>query len=1088
MSGALRMFELPRRGLDDQAPPRLSIVLFLPLIIGCFSFSIASGQAPSETSNSGPGVAVADDAIERFFESEVRPLLSKACLDCHGLRKSESGLRLDSLSGLRAGGDSGAVINEASPEHSLLLQAVSYEGEIRMPPEGRLQDQEIAVLRKWVQLGAPWPSSEPATAAMSGLRAGAITDRERQHWAYQPIRKSSAPQIDAPPEIETTNAIENWANTDIDRFIVAELSARGLRPAADADKPTWLRRIAFDLTGLPPSLDDIEAFASDESSDAHHRVIDRLLASPEYGRRWGKHWLDLVRYADTAGDGADYPVPEAYRYRNYVIDAFNQDLPFDQFVSEQIAGDILARRAATASLGSSQRFAEQVTATGYIAITKRFGYNINNEFQHLDIADTLDNLGQVFLGLSIGCARCHDHKYDAITAEDYYALYGIFSSSQYSFPGGEEYKRPHNLVALVPPAEVGSIEERIAQELHQIDQQIAEIEGGRRSILDRTTRGFSRDPGWELQTPGKSGGLPWFTAGPNTILPEAQSPFNHVEPSGSQGVRIAHGQPTDGIRQEFAEVTLAQAPAFYFNLDFRNVEAVEGDGSYRFYLGNGAIRSLGLEFSINSKHFSARDGDQFRIIRDLQPGHWYNLQIEIDLAKKTYSGRIGTPGDVVRFENLAAAPAWDGVLNTFVSDGFGQVQAPSPPRDIDNVVGDTVALQPLPELPSQSGLASETDALRGRLKDELADLAAQAERLAKSRDEISARWRYPTAYGVSEGTPADARIQRRGEPDRLGDSVPRRFLDVLGGDRLPAEVGGSGREELSEWLTRPSNPLTARVLVNRVWHHLFGQGLVSTPNDFGVRGTPPTHPELLDFLAAEFMADGWSIKRLQRRILSSRVYRLSSTPGPELVAADPENRLLGHHRRRPLDAESIRDAMLAVSGQLNHATGGPHPFPDVKSWGFSIHYPFHAIYDSDHRSVFLMIQRARRHPFLALFDAADPNISTPTHQPTITPTQGLYLMNAPFVHAQATALENRLSENAMGTGSAEPSTPAMIIRQAYRIALGRWPSDEEMVETQAFLEESARWLSSAGDPHPTRSANRALCRVLLTSNHFLYID
>lgn len=1080
------MPELPHHGFDELAPPRLTLIL--SLIIGSFCFSTSSGQTPAELPDSGSDSAVIDDSIERFFESEVRPLLSKACLDCHGPRKSESGLRLDSSSGLRKGGDSGSVIDEAAPEHSLLLQAVSHENEIRMPPDERLKDPEIAVLRKWVQLGAPWPAGEPTTAAMSGLRAGAITDHERQHWAYQPIRKSPVPQVDSTPQIGASDEMGDWAITDIDHFILAELTARGLRPAADADRPTWLRRLAFDLTGLPPTLEDTEEFVSDASPNAYNRVIDRLLASPEYGRRWGKHWLDLVRYADTAGDGADYPAPEAYRYRNYVIDAFNQDMPFHQFVSEQIAGDILAHRDAATSPHSPQRFAEQVTATGYIAITKRFGYNINNEFQHLDIADTLDNLGQAFLGLSIGCARCHDHKYDAITAEDYYALYGIFSSTQYSFPGGEEHKRPHNLVALVPPAEVAAIDERIAQEIRQIDGQIGKIESRRQSILDRATRGVSRDPGWELQTQGKPGGSPWFTAGPNTILADAQSPFSHVEPAGSQGIRIAHGKPTDGIRQEFTEVTLAQAPAFYFNLDFRNVEAVEGDGSYRFYLGNGAIRSLGFEFSVNSKQFSARDGDQFRIIRDLQPGRWYNLQIQIDLAKKTYSGRIGTPGDVVRFENLSAAPTWDGVLNTFVSDGFGQVQAPSPTRDVDNVVGDTVALQPLPELPSQGGHLTETDVLSGRVKDELADLANQAERLAKSREEIGARWRYPTAYGVSEGSPADARIQRRGEPDRLGDSVPRRFLDVLGGDRLPTEAGGSGRAELAQWLTRPSNPLTARVLVNRVWHHLFGQGLVATPNDFGVRGTPPSQPELLDFLAAEFMADGWSIKRLQRRILSSRVYRLSSLPCPEHVAADPENRLLGRHRRRPLDAESIRDAMLAVSGQLNHATGGPHPFPDVKSWGFSIHYPFHAIYDSDHRSVFLMIPRARRQPFLALFDAADPNISTPTRQPTITPTQGLYLMNAPFVHAQATALENRLAEITKGTDSTESSTPAMNIRQAYRVALGRWPSDEEIVETQAFLDESIRWLSSAGDPNPTRSANRALCRVLLTSNHFLYID
>jgi len=1037
---------------------------------------------------------------EQFFENQVRPLLANACVDCHGLKKAESGLRLDVVSGMLRGGDSGAVIDREHPDQSLLLRVVGYEGDIQMPPDGRLADAQIEVLREWVRQGAPWPGDPTADENPMGLRAGPITDEERQHWAYQPVRKPEIPQIDLTASTSKADAsgirldggLVDWAETDIDRFILADLLRRGLSPVADADERQWLRRLTFDLTGLPPTPEDMQNFLNDSTPQARVKAIDRLLDSPHYGQRWGRHWLDLVRYADTAGDGADYPIREAYKYRDYVIDSFNADKPYDQFLREQVAGDILAHQAVAEGSITPDRFAELVTATGYIAMTKRFGYNINTAFQHLDIADTLDNLGQTVLGLSIGCARCHDHKYDAISAEDYYALYGIFASSRYSFPGGEEYKRPHDLVPLALPSEVASAEQRVASEVAVFDQQLEAIVAERAEILQQTAMGVSRDPGLELQTIGKPGGAPWFTAGPNTILAEAQSPFAHVYSAGTQGIRISHGKPTDGIRQEFANTTAAEASRFHFNLDFRNVEAVEGDGAYRFYLGHGAIRSLALECSVNSRQFSVRNGETFEVVRELEPGQWYNLQLTVDMNAKTFSGRIGRPGDVVAFDEFAAAPGWDGLLNTFVCDGYGQVQTASPTRDIDNVIGQAEPLQPLPEsLPADATPESPvTDAAAElvSVKSRLTELTAETERLTAARTTAQASVSFPMAYGASEGTPADVRLQRRGEPDRLGDEVPRRFLDILGGDPLPPDTAGSGRLELADWLSRPSNPLTARVLVNRVWQRLFGVGLVDTPNDFGTRGEKPSHPELLDFLAAEFMEDGWSIKRLQRRILTSHVYRLGSVETPELLAADPANRRFGRHRRQPLDAESIRDAMLVVSGRLNHAPAGPHPFPDVNSWAFTIHYPFHAVYDSDHRSVYLMIQRSRRHPFLALFDAADPNISTATRQVTITPTQSLYLMNSPFVHAQAAGLAERLREEANSLAIAgETETERSIVR-AYGLAFGREPTADEIAQGNAFLDQSKELLRVAGDANDSRSAWEAYCRVLLTSNEFLYID
>jgi len=1045
------------------------------------------GNQAADAAESAPDDGRITVEREHFFETEVRPLLLDACGECHGARKAESGLRLDHQAGVQTGGDSGPVIDTEHPDESLLLQVIGDEGDIQMPPDGKLSDSQIAVLRKWVRLGAPWPGKPTEAANPLGLRGGPIVDVERQHWAYQPVRKPFVPNAQSalPP---SHAELADWAETDIDRFILRDLVAQGLRPAADATKQQWLRRLSFDLIGLPPTPAEAADFIADDSPEAYARAIDRLLELPQYGERWGRHWLDLVRYADTAGDGADYPIREAYRYRNYVIDAFNADKPYNEFVREQIAGDILAHQAAARGDVNRERFAELVTATGYLAITKRFGYNINTEFQHLDIADTLDNLGHTFLGLSIACARCHDHKYDAITAEDYYALYGIFSSSQYSFPGGEEYKRPHHLVPLVPPEEVAAAQARKATELAALDERTTALQRQRDELLAQTRLGVSSDPGWELQTLGKPGGAPWFTAGPNTVVAEAQSPYTHVYASGGQGVRIAHGAPTDGIRQVFADVTSEQTSVFHFNLDFRNVEPVAGEGGYRFYLGRGAIASLAFECSINSHQFVVRNGDAFQVVRNLEPGVWYNLQLAIDMTAKTFSGRIGRPGDVVAFEGFATAPGWDGVLNTFVSDGFGQVQTTSPTRDIDNVVGQLESFAPLPDAATDTAITTDAVADVRHVKQRLQALEEELRQLAAERTGVEARTDFPLAYGVVEGTPADTKLQRRGEPNRLGDVVPRRFLEILGGDRLPPESSGSGRLELAQWLTRPDNPLTARVIVNRVWQHLLGRGLVDTPSDFGVRGQSPSHPELLDLMTAEFIADGWSIKRLQRRILNSHVYRLASEASPEQLELDPGNRWFGRHQRRPLDAESIRDAMLAVSGHLDRAPGGPHPFPDANSWGYTIHYPFHAVYESNHRSIYLMIQRARRHPFLALFDAADPNISTATRQMTITPTQSLYLMNAPFVHAQAAGLAERL----LSAGDAEPrplDEPRQreAIQQAYWLTLSREASEPEVVMALQFLRESSDLLRGAGDD-AQRTAWEAFSRVLLTSNEFLYVD
>jgi mono/diheme cytochrome c family protein len=784
-----------------------------------------------------------------FFEKDIRPLLVARCLKCHGPKKQEAGLRVDSRAALLAGGENGPAIVPGNPSKGRLLPAVRHQGDVHMPPGGKkLDPAQIAALQRWIEIGAPWPSE----TVQSLTRSGPITEAERRFWAFQPLAVPPIPEV-------------KGAATPIDRFVLARLHAEGLQPVPAADRRTLLRRVTFDLTGLPPTPAEIEAFLADTSPLAFERVVERLLASPHYGERFGRHWLDVARYADTAGDGADYPVREAYRYRDYVIAAFNADKPFDQFIREQIAGDLLAKQELAHGC-TPQRYAELVTATGYLAVGKRFGYNLNDDFQHLDFAEVIESVGRGILGLSLGCARCHDHKYDPVSMEDYYALYGILKGTSFAFPGGEELKRPQRFVPLVPPAMVAAEERARAAGLAALEAESQTLQARRAALV----------AGWLAALPG------------------------------------------------------------------------------------------------------------------------------------------------------SALPA--------------------------------------PEL-------------QRRLTDLNAELAA----IPRRRAEAAERERYPLAYGVSEGTAQNARIQKRGEPDKLGPETPRRFLEILGGDPLPPGAG-SGRLELAHWLTRPSNPLTARVIVNRVWQYHFGRGLVATPSDFGSRGARPSHPELLDWLTARFIESGWSIKGLHRLILHSQAYQRASTDAPANRRIDPDNRWLWRNPRRPLDAEAIRDAMLAVSGRLDRSPPGPHPFPAVQTWGFTIHYPFHAVYDHDHRSVYLMVQRARRHPYLALFDGADPNISTAERLPTTTPTQALFLMNAPFVHAQADGFAQRL----LAAGGDDASR----VRLAFELAHGRLPGADEVRTSLAFLEQYRHRLAGRklGAEEQTRLAWAAFGRVLLTANAFLYLD
>jgi cytochrome c553 len=816
------------------------------------------------------GQAPAGDA-ETFFETKVRPVLAGTCQRCHGDRKAGNGLRVDSREALLKGGDHGPAVLPGDPDRSLLIQAVRRtHADLKMPPDKPLPEAVVGDLSTWVKQGAPWPKTSAARRL----------SQAEQHWAFRQVR-----QVLPPPDPD------GRAQNPVDAFILARLREHGLRPVAPADRRTLLRRVTYDLIGLPPTPEEVEAFLADDSPDAYERVVDRLLASPQYGERWGRHWMDVVRYADTAGDNADYPVPEARLYRDYIIDSFNADEPYDEFVREQIAGDILARQ------DPQEKYAERVIATGFLALSRRYATG-PYELWHLTLEDSIDTTGRAFLGLTLRCARCHDHKFDPVTKEDYYALYGIFASTQYPWAGAEELasmKRPREHFApLLPPGEAAPRLDAYRQKIRQLEEEIP-----------------------------------------------------RAEKEGPLARRVAE------------------------------------------------------------------------------------LTKEID-------ARAARPQDAgAEAEDAAAYQA---------------------------------------EL---AALRKERDAVNGQLQAQLGGMRAGLQNLLRPGLPPD----LPDAYAVQEGRPADAYVQLRGEVEQRGPVVRRgvpKFLE--GGRSVSVPDGNSGRLELAEWLTRPDNPLTARVIVNRVWQHHFGRGLVTTPSNFGARGEPPTHPELLDWLTARFVESDWSIKSLHRLILLSQTYRLASADDEANAARDPGNRWYWRADRRRLDAEALRDTLLAVSGKLDRSRPGPHPFPPMDRWGWTQHNPFKEVYPTNHRSVYLMTQRFQRHPFLALFDGPDTNTSTEQRTASTVPLQALFLTNDPFVTEQAEGFARRLL--------AASGDSRWRIDLAHRLAWARPARPDEVARGIHYMEEYRQRLAEAGAPAERLEleAWTSYARVLLCANEFVCLD
>jgi hypothetical protein len=952
-----------------------------------------------DTEQEALGQSSPSEAVE-FFESRVRPIFAQRCVKCHGPRKRSSGLRLDNRESILAGGERGPAIVPAKPDESLLIRAVSHaDDELKMPPDGKLPEPVVAALRQWVALGAPWPEA----TANASVPAGSPTERSTAaaaHWAFQPVRRVSPPRV-----TDTT-----WVGSPVDAFIRARLDLAGMTPSPRADRRTLIRRATIDLLGLPPTAEEVEAFEGDTAPDAYARLIDRLLASPRYGERWGRHWLDVARYADTKGYvfTQDRRYPYAYTYRDYVIAALNADLGYDQFILQQLAADQLTH-------GDDRR---PLAALGFLTVGRRFLLD-QNEI----IDDRIDLVCRGLMGLTVACARCHDHKYDPIPTEDYYSLYGVFASSVE--PAELPLLRPH----ADGPGYAGYQRELKAAETAR-DDYLAKV----------------RDEFWADMKARLSD---YLAAADDLKFDQESTRLEERALAGRLNSRrllglmilwnrrLAAGEhdPVLGPWRAFAAV-----PAAQFADGARN--------AHRELTAPKEAKRTPVHPLVANEVLAGPPANMGEVV-----ARYVALFAGLERRWKEHNGRSKSPGTVGRG---LPEPEWESLRQAiFGTDGALAVSTQGMEFLLDQSQRD--------RLGALDGAISQVNATHP---------AAPARAMVL----------------VDAPQPVEPQVFVRGNPARPGAAVPRRFLRVLSGsDRTPFQRG-SGRLELARAIADARNPLTARVIANRVWQWHFGRGLVATPSDFGLRSDPPAHPELLDYLAGELVASGWSLKTLHRRILNSSTYQQQSELRPAELERDPENRLLWRFPRQRLDFESMRDSVLAVSGSLGPRCGGPST-------------PITAPTFSVRRTLYGLIDRQNLDGDYRTFDFAVPDATSPRRFVTTVPQQALFLMNSPFLHEQARRLAAAIRPGSGSGSHDDKSKPkddtAEGVRRLYRRVVGRAPDAHELALATEFIrrqtqapagssKEKQTVAAAAGDP--PLSAWAQLSQVLLLTNEFMYVD
>lgn len=930
----------------------------------------------------GPGIGQSSQEGD-FFEQRIRPLLAQNCHKCHTGEKKKGNLLLDSRPGLIKGGDSGPAIVPGQPDKSLLIKAVRYTDDVlRMPPRSKLTAEQIADLARWVERGAVWPDAVGQKAAGNPEKGFDLQERAK-HWSFQPIRRPGIPGGVGSAGI----------GSPVDAFLQVERRALGTTAAPLADKRTLIRRVTFDLIGLPPTPADIDAFLRDTSASAFLKVVDRLLASPHYGERWGRHWLDLVRFAETCGHEHDFEIPDAYRYRDYVIRALNEDVPFDQFTTEHVAGDLLPNPRRHPVTGTN----ESILATGfwYLGEAKHSPVDVRG-----DEADRIDNqidvFGKTFLGLTVACARCHDHKFDAISTKDYYALAGYLESSrrQQAYLDGPSDKSLRDLEAV---------------RLHTQERA--------RPQLARLT----------------STNSPPAIVGATSFEEFGQPAFDDWSVSGQAFGASPTRETTAVLAGTIEKPAYSVVPAgvAHSGLLSNKLQGVLRSRTFTIPSGTIAYRVAGKQAQINL----IIDGFQLigdpiygTLTRKVEHGDkftWLVQDVKMWVGHKAY------------IELIDDGPGYLAVDRIIFSD-----QAPNdPPEELASVTVPSIDRLELAELLSW----------RGQLETQLSSPVR--------------------ALAMVDGTAWNERVHIRGNHRNLGEDVPRRFLEALRGK--PPQTAGSGRLELARQLVSPSNPLLPRVIVNRIWQHHFGEGLVRSVDNFGVLGEAPTHPGLLDYLADEFVRTGWSLKKLHRILLLSQTYQMASVPLAASAAKDPQNRLLHHMPIRRLEAECIRDSLLAVSGRFVPTMYGPgiptHLTPHMAGRGRpGTSGPL----DGDgRRSIYLSIRRNFLSPLFLAFDFPIPFTTIGRRSVSNVPAQALAMLNNPFVVQQA--------DHWARTVLATPGSARQRIGALYQIAFGRPPTEHELADAESFL--------SGQDAGGEFRAWAELCHVLVNVKEFIYV-
>ena len=990
------------------------------------------------------GAAIAETAVPpaedlEFFEAKVRPLLVAHCSECHSAEAGdpEGGLAFDSRADFLA---AEGVAVAGHPDQSLLVKVVRYDGDLQMPPDGKLPADAIRTFEEWVRRGLPWPDDGKQAA----VATFDITARKAEHWCWHP------PRAAAPPAVKNAE----WCRSDIDRFVLARLEAAGLEPAAEASREVLVRRASEILTGLPPPPEDLARVAADPDPLAYEKYIEQLLAAPHYGERFARHWLDVARYGETRGHEFDFPIPNAWQYRDWVVRAFNADLPYDQFVREQIAGDLVERPRLT-DAGAN----ESVLGTGFWLLGEEVHAPVDIRQDEADRIDNrVDTFGKAFLGLALGCARCHDHKFDAISDEDYYAIAGMVMSSSYRQLPFQTLEHNRGVAARL-----AAIDGAMRKDLLPLIEAVASVtvasestseEGGStvgQTVLADYTRGDAATPimadaaAWE-----------WVPAGQPTIVmaaEEEQSPIS-VEPLGhARSDAIWATSKSIGERDPAPLGQVDRAGRVLRTPKRRMTEGV----LWHRVRGNLQI------FTVVDSHVILQGGPLHgpNLMTVDTKGEWKWIRQDLRRDIKDWEA-----GHVVHVEYVAISGA------AGVAEAVAAINQPARREPVELArVNQRLAA-------ADSDWTTEAAvALRDKAKRYAAERAATV---------ADAKLISVTAPAVLDGNGIDQFVLLKGSAARPGSLSPRRFLEAIDGPDQPEwPRHSSGRKELADRVLDPANPLTARVAVNRIWHHLFGRGLVPTTDNFGKLGEAAADSQaqaLLDTLAVRFIAEGWSIKRLIREIVASSTWRMQSTPSAQAGQLDPLNLLIHHYPLRRLEGEAVRDKILAVSGRLDRTLGGPSVEVYLTDFHEGRGRPKPGPLDGGgRRSLYTKIRRNFLPSFLLAFDMPVPFQAMGRRNVTNVPAQALTLMNDPFVTEQATLWAKKtLADSSL--------SPPQRIDQMYRVAFARPPTADEQAAALGFLADQATRHGGDFTADPRNEPAWAdLAHALINTKEFIFV-